>query len=64
MAQQMEEVTIRVRINGLTEITYLLPAPAMNAALALAKAQYGNDKVLGIIRSRLVAGWPKITFLL
>ena len=56
MTQQMEEVTIRVRINGLTEVTYLLPAPAMNAALALAKALYGNDKVLGIIRSRLVNG--------
>ena len=56
MSQQMEEVTIRVRINGLTEITYLLPAPAMNSALALAKAQYGNANVLGIIRSRLVNG--------
>lgn len=54
MARQMEMVTIRIRANGITEVTYTLPQPAMNSALAMAKKQYGANNVLGIIRSQLV----------
>lgn len=52
---QMEEVTIRIRVGGMiTTVTYTLPQPAMNAALAAAKKTYGPASVLGITRSRLV----------
>lgn len=52
---QMEEVTIRIKVNGMiTETKYTLPVPAQNAALAAAKAAYGANNVLGMTSSRLV----------
>lgn len=52
---QMEEVTIRIKVNGMiTETKYTLPFPAEQPALAAAKAAYGPSNVLGMLRSRLV----------